>query len=284
MATYTCPVIDENAAGDILKGVSIPPRPTLLIEVNRHLQSSDPSPSKLSEIIVKDVAISAAMLKTVNSPLFGLRGKISEIKQAVVMLGATNVRNIVTGLVLRNTLAGNNAMSLERFWDSSEKVADIAMRVCNSIPRAPKDQAFTFGIFRDCGIPILMQRFPDYRETLKVASGDDRELPFVEDERHGTNHVIVGYLVAKSWGLSPVLCEAIQRHHDAQIFQENDSSTPIARTLVAVNYLAEHLYDKQIRLRHDAQWEQIGDTVLNYLGLTNFELEELQEDVSALYG
>jgi HD-like signal output (HDOD) protein len=281
MTEYTTPKMDEATASELLKSVTIPPRPTLLIELSRILQSDDPAPNKLAAVIMKDVAISASMLKTVNSPFFSLSRKVGNVLQAVQILGASNVRNIVTSLILRNTLAGSAAVSLERFWDSSEKIANISRLICSILPRAPGDEAYTFGIFRDCGIPILMMRFPEYRETLKVAGGDDRPLPVVEDERHGTNHVALGYLVARSWGLSPNLCEAIRCHHDSNVLTTPDNVPPMSKTLVAVNYLAEDLYDKS-RMRENVQWALVRDETLEYLGLNQEEYEELRDDVLGL--
>ena len=279
--SYTTPKLDEGTASELLKSVTIPPRPTLLIELSRILQSDDPAPNKLADVIMRDVAISAAMLKTVNSPFFALSRKIGNVLQAVQILGATNVRNIVTSLILRNTLAGNAGVSLERFWDSSEKIANISRHICNRLPRAPGDEAYTFGIFRDCGIPILMMRFPDYRETLKIAGGDDRPMPVVEDERHETNHVVLGYLVARSWGLSQNLCEAIRCHHDTDVFTAADNVPPLAKTLVAINYLAENLFDTS-RMRENPQWALVGQNTLDYLGLNIEEYEELRDDVLGL--
>ncbi|MEY2632664.1 MAG: hypothetical protein RIR00_1318 [Pseudomonadota bacterium] len=265
-------------AQKVLKGVTIPPRPTLLVSLNQELQKDDPDLRRVAALIAKDVAISAAMLKTVNSPLFGLRNKLGNIPQAVQVLGLRNVRNLVTGLVLRKAMGGPG-LSLERFWDSSEKVASISVYLCSLLPRSPREDAYTFGIFHDCGIPILMQRFPDYKETLRLAAGLDVPQTQVEDERHGTNHVVLGYMVAKSWGLPPTICDAILRHHDVTVFREEDSTEPTARMLVAINFLAEHLNDTMVRMRGDEQWERVGGQTLEYLGLNHAEYLELKEDV-----
>lgn len=270
-----------EGAEQALKGVTIPPRPTMLVDINEELKRDDPDLRRIANLIAKDVGISAAVLKTVNSPLFGLRTKVGSALQAVQMLGAKNVRNIVTGLVLRASLGGKS-LSLERFWDNSERVAGISVYLCSILPRSPKDEAYTFGIFHDCGIPILMQRFGEYLETLKMAAGDTRPMPAVEDERHGTNHAVLGYMVAKSWSLPPSICEAILRHHDVSIYAKSDNVAPVVRTLVAINFLAEHLNDTMIRLRSDEQWEHIGEATLDYLGLGQDEYLELREDVVAL--
>jgi len=273
--------LSKDGVEQLLKGISIPPRPTLLIEVDQELKREEPDLKRVANLVGKDVGVSAAMLKTLNSPLFGLRSKVGNVAQAVMLLGARNARNVVTGLVLRNAVGGG-AASLERFWDSAEKVASINAYICSILPKSPREEAYTFGLFHDCGIPILMQRFPDYRETLKIASGEDVPLTLVEDERHGTNHATVGYMVARSWGLSDTICQSILCHHDYAIIKGVDSIQPLTRTLVAINFLAEHLNDTSLRLRGDVQWESIGESILDYLGLTETEYDELCEDVTAL--
>jgi HD-like signal output (HDOD) protein len=272
--------LSQSDVERLLKGVTIPPRPTLLLEVDQELKRSDPDISRIARLISRDVGISAAILKTMNSPLFGLRSKIGSVSQAVQLLGTRNARNVITGLVLRNAVGG--AANLERFWDSAEKVATINAYICSILPKAPREEAYTFGLFRDCGIPLLMQRFESYRETLKFAAGDDRPMTVVEEERHATSHVTVGFMIAHSWGLSEVICQAILHHHDLSIIGAAGNDLPMTQTLVAVNCLAEHLNDSSLRLRQDSQWEQFGGIVLDYLGLTAGEMAEIQEDVVAL--
>lgn len=273
--------LSQEGVEQLLKGVSIPPRPTLLIEVDKELKRPDPDMKRIAALIGKDVGVSAAMLKTLNSPLFALRSKVGNVSQAVMMLGARNVQNVVTGLVLRNAVGGSGA-SLERFWDSAEKVASISAYICTVLPKAPREESYTFGLFHDCGIPLLMQRFPEYRETLKKAAGEDASLTKVEDECHGTNHATVGYMVARSWGLPESIYQAILCHHDVNVITGVDGSQPLTRTLVAVNFLAEHLNDTSLRMRADHQWEEIGEGILDYLGLTKDEYEELAEDVATI--
>ena len=272
--------VSRESIEQLLKQVTIPPRPALLIELDRELGGAEPDFRAVAALVGKDVGISAAMLKTLNSPLFALRSKIGNVTQAVQLLGMRNVRNIVTGLMLRNMVgAGQN---LERFWDSAEKVAAINAYLCSILPKTPRDEAYTFGLFRDCGIPILMQRFPEYRDTLKRAAGDDRPMPVVEDERHGTNHATVGYMVARSWGLSDAICQSILRHHDIDMINGKDSTVPLAHTLVAINFFAVHLNDTMLRMRQDSQWELHGEMVLDYLGITHKEYVEIQDDVMGL--
>ncbi len=271
--------ISLEEAQKSLKGVTIPPRPALLTEINSELQRPHPDIKLVAARIAKDVGLSSSILKVTNSPFFGLRSKIGSVPHAIQLLGMRNVKSIVTGLMLRSTLDGQT-QSLERFWDSSEKVARISAFVASTLPRAPRDEAYTFGLFRECGIPLLMQRFPEYKETLKVAPTADCPMTATEDERHGTNHAVVGYMVARVWGLPETIPEAILRHHDPAVLSDSDSASPQARTLVAINFLAEYLNDSFLRMRNNALWESVGEDTLAHLGISSGELEEIKEEVA----
>ena len=263
----------------LIKGIAIPPRPTVLVEVDRELARGSPDMKRIASLVAKDVGTAAAMLKTINSPFFGLRSKVASVPQAIQLLGTSNVRTVVTSIVLRNALGG---ISLDRFWDASEKVAMIGALICSVVPTTPREAAYTMGLFRDCGIPILMQRFPEYKDVLKEAAGDSRPLTAIEDQRLGTHHATVGYVVARSWGLSDDICQAILHHHDWQSLEAEGSISALSRMLVAVSRLAEHLNDAVLRMRQDREWEMCGPVILSYLGLSESDYSDLCDDVTSL--
>lgn len=273
--------VSRDEVEHILQGISIPPRPSLLGEVDRELGKAEPDLRHTASLIGKDVALSAAVLKTLNSPLFALRSKVANIPQAVMLLGARNTRCVITGLVLRNSLAGA-AASLERFWDSAEKVASINAFICSRLPRAPREEAYTFGLFRDCGIPLLMQRFPDYRETLNLAANHERALTDVERLRHGTTHDAVGRIIAQKWGLSDAVCQAIHHHHRPMIVGQ-DGQEPLVKTLVAINFLAEHIIETSLHQRLDPLWETYAGAVLDYLNISDDAYYEIEENALAMF-
>ncbi len=262
-----------------LGSIKIPPRPALLNEISAELQKPYPDTNLIAARIAKDVGLSAATLKVINSPYFGLRSKVASVPTAVQFLGLQNVQSIVTSLLLK-TAIGDKGPSLERFWDASEKVARISAYIASTLPRAPRDEAYTFGLFHECGIPLLMMRFDNYKETLKIAGGDPRPMVLIEDEQHGTNHATVGYMVAKAWGLPEHLADAILRHHDPEVLLSNDNAAPGIRTLVAINYLAEYLNDVSIRMRDNLQWNAVADAVLDHLGISEVEFVELKDDIA----
>ena len=271
--------LSAEEAEKALRGISIPPRPVILTQLVNEVRRDSPSLRTIAGLIAADVGLAAATLKTVNSPFFGLPKKIGSMQQAVTLLGVRNITTLATGLLLRNAVGGDK-VSLERFWDSAEKVARIAAYIASTLPRISRDDAYTFGLFHDCGMPVLMQKFPDYKETLRLANGNvNRPMTEVEDERHATNHATLGYLLSKAWYLPDAICEAIMRHHDTSIFTRGDHVSPAARTLIAVVLLAEQIHDEVLRLRNSPQWDSLGDHVLSHLGLDQAEYIDLKEEV-----
>jgi HD-like signal output (HDOD) protein len=264
-----------------LKGITIPPRPTILMELGSLLKREGVDVRLVADRVARDVALSSAVLKTVNSPMFALKSKCASVQQAVQLLGMKSIFSLVTALALRNFAAGGG-VSLERFWDSAEKVAGLAAFIAGTLPRVSREEAYTFGLFRDAGIPVLLLRWPEYGATLKASAGARCLITTVEDERHGTNHAVVGYLLARSWALPAHLCQAIQRHHDLSVYEAGDSVSGGALTLIAVNRLAENLHDTALRLRNDEEWDEVGDRVLNYLGIADGEYSDLREEVAGM--
>lgn len=268
--------IDETKK--LLAGVVIPPRPVVVTAVMEERGRDAPNLRRVAQLISGDVGLSAAVMKTINSPLYGLRRQISSIDQAVNLLGMKNIGALVMGLALRNAVPSKG---LDRFWDSAARTALVASHLARTLGCADKEEAHLFGLFHDCGIPLLLQRFPDFRETLQLAnSASDRAFTDVEDSRHGTNHTVVGSLLATNWHLPGHLRDAIRLHHDPSVFQSDQSSEVL--NLIAIGHLAQHIESSFSRLSGDSEWEKIEMSVMEQLMLSADRLAELISDAYEL--
>jgi HD-like signal output (HDOD) protein len=98
--------LSEAEIEKTLKGVVIPPRPQILVKLGNEMGKDDPDPRVITNLVNADVGLSAAVLKTVNSPFFGRANKISSVASAINLMGMKMAGQIITGLVLRNTVAG----------------------------------------------------------------------------------------------------------------------------------------------------------------------------------
>jgi HD-like signal output (HDOD) protein len=98
------PELTEDQLATLLKGISIPPQPQVLVDLQ--LEQLDPhcSIASLAQIISQDVGLAGAVLKTVNSPFFGLTNQISSVQQAVNLLGINSVISLVNAHSIRGVL------------------------------------------------------------------------------------------------------------------------------------------------------------------------------------
>ncbi len=268
------PSISQTAAEKILTSIRIPPRPGIVTELMEERRKDSPDLMKIARMVAKDVVLSAAMLKTVNSPFFGLRQKVDSIERAVLILGFDNAVNILTGLSLRSSL-GNKGVNLDHFWDTAVNTATIAVMIAKRVPGISHTVAYTVGLFHDCGMPLMMERFKDYDSVMRLAEMDSSSvITDIEDVRYNSNHAIVGYLLSKNWNLSETVSLAILNHHNLDMLSSNESLPDEVCGLIAVTQIAEALSDS-LRMREYATWRANGAMLLNYLGMSEAELNDI---------
>ena len=117
----------ENAVEEaLMRSIRIPPRPSLLVDLQRELAKADPSPRNMARIIGNDVGMSGALLKLANSPFFGAARKAKSVEQAINFLGVDMCASTLTGLLARRAIDGQGA-DLSAFWEISMRRAQALM-------------------------------------------------------------------------------------------------------------------------------------------------------------
>lgn len=275
--------IHQGDLEKVLKGFNIPAQPRVLMEVHKERIKPDPSLAEIARIVAGDVGLAAAVLKTINSPFFGMRRKIESINQAVMLLGLDNVANLVTGYALRSSMQGKCSISLERFWDSASDMANISAAIARQLKLCvTPDEAYMLGLFVDCGIPVLACKFDDYKAVLIEGNSDAKvEMTEIEDRHYDTNHAVIGFYTSRAWGLPEHIREAILEHHDIDdLFKEGGDETSTRRdTLIAVQKMAENISHSFRRLTEHLEWEREKETILDYLGIDEVSYHDLKEDI-----
>jgi HD-like signal output (HDOD) protein len=270
----------DDPIDQLMRSIRIPPRPSLLIDLQRELAQPTPSPRSIAKIITNDVGMAGALLKLANSPFYGAARKATSVEQGINFLGINKCTALVTGLLARRALDAQGE-SLIGFWEISAQRAQALVFMAGKLHVAPPDIAHTFGLFCDIGVPLLMNRFPDYSNTLAEASGDARaSLTALEDARHNTNHAAIGCLLARNWGLSGEVSWAILLHHDYQMLEDTSTDESI-RSLVALSLLAE----KAIQHYHgnaSLEWDKGGESACRHLGLSREDTEDLLDELQAM--
>ncbi|MDO8944926.1 MAG: HDOD domain-containing protein, partial [Desulfobacterales bacterium] len=199
------------------------------------------------------------------------------VNEALMMLGLDIASRAVAGIILRKVFP--NTLHLERFWDASARIARLsgwlAQHVGHNKLRA--DDAYTFGLFRDCGIPVLLLRFPGYQKILARANGEgSASFTNVEDAQLPTNHAMVGCMLAQSWWLPEETCLAIRHHHEVAVIATPSISPPLtSRYRIALSQFAEYLVQRHSGLSQTHEWPKLGSACLRLLDIAENDVDAL---------
>lgn len=276
----------EEPTEKLLNGIILPPMPATLTGINSERAKAEPNLGEIARLIERDISVAGAVIKAINSPLFGLRRKLESISQAVFLLGLDNVMNLVTAMSLRSAMQAKKFPALDRFFDTAQNVAIMMSSLAGDLGVMPSGQAYLLGLFHDCGIPLLIQKYPEYQEIVRTAKTTvNRSITVVEDERIGTDHALVGYFVGRSWKLPNAICLSIRYHHCAydllaasqrttQRDEDIDALTNAVALLTMADFISYRLGNREEY--HD--WDLAGPSVLAHFKLTPQAFELLEKE------
>jgi HD-like signal output (HDOD) protein len=228
----------------------------------------------IGSLINKDVGLSAAIFRLVNSSFYNSPVQITSIQKAITVLGLSQVTNLIKGLSLRKAIGGQE-LAYEKFWERSQEIAALCALIAKkqiSACNIAVDQAYLAGLFHECGVPILMQRFPEYCKSFRLNTGSNWPDFHDEDKRFNTDHAVVGYLVTRHWNLPEFICQAVRFHH-ARLNVDH-----AALTMVSILQTARHLHSCLHR-QQDAEWRGIKLMALEEIGVDEESATEFIEDM-----
>lgn len=273
----------SEQVSQILGNIVIPPCPRIVVAMVMEARSEEPDLIKLDKLISGDMGLASAVIKSANSPFYGLNHKVQAVRSALQVLGIRSVTSIVTLLALRNALSAPgqaNDPFWDSFWDRTNYHAIACARLAKQLRFISTDGAYTFGLFNDCGIPVLVQRFADYKETLQLANTGEWPLVDLENERHQATHPLIGSILARSWHLPDLVCNAIRYHHTFELlYGETPDGQGDVAALVAISLIADYLVNDFLGTPQDADWLRHGAQAIDYLGIDKEELIESKTDI-----
>jgi HD-like signal output (HDOD) protein len=244
----------ESNAGTSFKGISIPPRPALLMALQREMRRDDPDFRKIGQLLRRDAGMAGSLLNSANSAFYGTQRHVETVEDAVTLVGMDQFSALMTGLITRKALA-SGAMMMARFWDVSEKRSIGMGYLAKQTQLFSSELAFCFGLFCDIGIPLLKAHFPAYLETLQLANHGSERFTQIEDDRHGVNHTAAGAFLAETWGIAEDVVQAIGMHHTLEVM--HDGRVPQAvRRLIAANLLVDRAIQE---FRSEAGYSEEND-------------------------
>ena len=262
---------DESIKRIVSQTETLPSLPAVYTEVISELQSPEPSVQKVGDIIANDLAMAAKILQVVNSAFFGLVRKISNPKEAVMLLGTETIKALVLSVKIFSEFNQkkfawfnfddlfNHSMSVSMFAQTITKEEHLDQNLVN--------HSLMAGMFHDLGKLILVTNFQaPYQKLLTEARQTGQNLWDLENDLFGTSHAEIGAYLMGLWGLEYPVIEAIAYHHCPAKSLSNSTGL-----LTAV-----HFGDAFDRLRNDGNdqdrrngWRQLDRGYLDNLGVAD---------------
>lgn len=274
--------LDNEQIEQILQGISIPPQPQIMVDLQMEQFAPNPDLSRIADLIAQDVGLAGTMLKIVNSAAYGLSNNITSVQQAVMLLGVKSVINIINGISIRGELSDEDIVQLNNFWDTSMDIAVVSQNIARQIGMPGPEDAYSLGLFHNAGIVLMNKRFDNYMEQVKPAyAQDDARIIDIENQLFKTNHAVIGYYTARSWKIPQNICDAIAEHHNiVRIFSRDSVVEAPKKTLLAVLKIAEHICGVNKVLGStdtDYEWQRIEKHIFEFTGLGDYDIESMTD-------
>lgn len=209
---------DESIQRIVSQTETLPSLPKVYTEVIRELQSADPSVKKVGEIISSDLGMAAKILQIVNSAFFGLVRKISNPREAVMLLGTETIKALVLSVKIFSEFNQKKYawFDFDHLFNHSLSVSMFTQTISQAehLDKSLVNKSLMAGMFHDLGQLILVTNFQEpYRRILTEAQKAGQDLWELEYEMFGTSHAEIGAYLMGLWGLEYPVIEAIAFHH-----------------------------------------------------------------------
>lgn len=230
-------LLDSDHLREVLTGMDVlPSSSNISVQLNEELEKPEPSVSKIGKIIEKDPAITAKILQMSNSAFFGVRQRVSDVAQAVSILGIDSVKMLLSVSEVFSTFASKTtgAVNIEHIYDHSLRVSSLVrglMKTEGFDARITED-AIVSGLLHDIGKLVLAWKSPDeYQKAMNMSMHDNINTHVAEKTVFNATHAEIGAYLLGLWGLPETIVENIAFHHKL----ENSGST-IFTPLIAVHF------------------------------------------------
>lgn len=249
----------ELLIDEIVNGIdSIPQFPENIRRIQKLINDADSSMTDIAKQISIDPAMTADVLKIVNSAQFMLPNKVENLISAVSLIGMKGLRDLILRYGAQKTLKFEGSKKL---WEHSHFVAFSAYSLARGrrLAKEVAEDAFMGGILHDIGKAVfanisagLMDRFHT------IAKNKNLPTKIIEDLFAGYNHAEIGARIAEKWNFPDSLVNCIRYHHDPLNCERAD------RGYVFALYLANITCGYIIQ---DVTFEQIESEILEYFNI-----------------
>jgi HD-like signal output (HDOD) protein len=172
----------------------LPTLPEVALKVREAAEDPDISIAALAKVIGNDAALTARIIKVVNSPLLRTNREITDLQMAISRLGINYTCNLATGLAMEQMFQATSDVidrKMREVWNKSTEIAGICHVLCRHYTRLMPDQATLAGLVHQIGILPILTYAEEHGELL----ADSISLNHVIEKIHP----IIGEKILRAW-------------------------------------------------------------------------------------
>ena len=237
-----------------------------ILELTRDLNCS---PKVLVQVIENDPVITMKILRVLNSAYYRLPSKITSINHSVVFLGLNTVKNIALSIAAIGIMPKKNAAGFDvgQYLLHSLSTAAIAKHLGSKIGGADPMDCYVAGLLHDFGKIVFAQFMPEqFKVALETSQKNNTSLFSAELDAIGTDHTVVGSMLAEKWQFPQPLIDSIRNHHS-----EKAGATVMGSCVYAANQISKKM---GYGFAGDNHLESLPPAVAKHFGI-NVNLETL---------
>ena len=189
--------------------LKLPAHPQTLMQLGELLRKPDLNLGDVSQLIEKDISLAAAVMNTISSPLYGLKGRVQSVQQAVTFLGTREISAIAYENGLR--AAFPQVPELHDLWERARMRGLLMGRMAQALSMEAWS-AHTAGLFEECGKAVLYSNAAEQYLPILRSAPNDGALVQQEQAAFGVDHAELGARLCESWGLPAGTVNSV-RHH-----------------------------------------------------------------------
>src|SRR6185437_6449327 len=223
----------------ILKHCTFPALPAAAVHILRLAERRTVGLDELADIIASDAALSRVILRAINSSFYGLRRKVTSVRQAIALLGLQSVQTLVLGLSLAGAVpAESRGADLAAYWRRCVYSAAAARALAARYLPGSVEDCFIAALLMDLGTLVLDRALGERYGHVSRQARTHAELATLETDALDANHAEVGALLVRHWGLPAALEIPVGAHHGPQAV-ENQRLRAVAEVLELSGRCAE---------------------------------------------
>jgi two-component system cell cycle response regulator len=250
----------------VLNSGELPTLPVVASELIAITAKEDASLSDIADLVSRDIALTAKILKVANSAFYNFPNEIVSIQQGLSIMGVNAIRSLVISFsfLTINHAKGKNAFDFEKFWVQSLTSAITAQLILKNVKGANTEEIFTAALLQNLGQLILAKTLPEqYGKMLAAMDEDQGDSRSAEHAEFGVDHCWIGHEVAKHWGIPSSLTLPILYHHTPEKFVGGDKNLILTTKAIYLSgILLNILYSDNPQDNH-RQFTQQAKKLLN---------------------